>query len=136
MLKNNNKNKLYNNIFGEEKNIIELKLKDFIYKDKKLYINHPNFKTKKGLILFYSPLCKYCYKLGDLIINLAHSYLNLFSIASVNCYNIEDGNDYVCGYAKIKKFPTIKYINEDGSLLDYPHPYEIDNLIYYININI
>lgn len=130
------KNSFNNNIFGEEKGIVELKLKDFIYKDKKLYINNPYFSRNKGLILFYSPLCKYCIKLSDTLINIALSHLNLFSIGSVNCFNIKDGNDYVCSYANITEFPIIKYINDDGELLDYPHSYQIDNLIYYININI
>ena len=132
----NKKNSLYNNFFGEEKGILELNLKDFIYKDKKLFINNPYFERNKGLIIFYSPFCKYCKKISDLLIKIALSHLNLFSIGSVNSENIEDGNDYVCSYANIQKFPTLKYISEEGIILDYPYDYNMDNLIYYINMNI
>ena len=37
------KNNLYKNIYGIDKNIIELTLSDFIYKNKKLYINNKTF---------------------------------------------------------------------------------------------
>jgi len=132
----NNKNSLYNNIYGEDKGILELTLKDFNYKDKKLYINNEYFSRNKGLIVFYSPLCKHCNKISELLITIALSHLNIFSIGSVNSENINEGNDYLCSYANITKFPTIKYITDDGVLLDYPHSYNIDNFIYYININI
>jgi len=133
---NNNKISLYNNIFGEEKGILELTLKDFIYKDNKLYINNSYFYQNKGLIIFYSPLCKHCNKLSETLINIALSYLNLFGIGSVNTENIEDGNDYLSVYAKITDVPTIKYINEKGIIVDYPHSYNADNFLFYINMNI
>ncbi len=37
---NNDKNSLYKNIYGEEVSILELTLKDFTYKNDKLYINN------------------------------------------------------------------------------------------------
>jgi hypothetical protein len=127
---------LYQDLFGEETGIIELRLKDFIYKDKKLYMKNEYFEINKSLILFYSPLCKYCKLLSKILINLALSHINLFYFGSVNSDNIEEGNDYVCKYAEIKNFPTMKYITSDGSLKEYPHKYNIDNFIYFININI
>jgi thiol-disulfide isomerase/thioredoxin len=133
---NNNKISLYNNIFGKEKGILELTLKDFIYKDNKLYINNSYFYQNKGLIIFYSPLCKHCSNLSETLINIALSYLNLFGIGSVNTENIKDKNDYLSLYAKITKVPTIKYINEEGLLIDYPHSYTNDNFLFYINMNI
>ena len=135
--KNNNKrNILYKNIYGIEKEVPELKLSDFIYKNKKLYINSDHFSDRKGFIIFYAPWCKFCNQLSDLYIELALSNVNLFNFGAVNSENIEDGNDYLCAYANIKQLPTIKYINEDGSLEDYKHKYTADNLIYYINTNI
>ena len=133
--KNNNKNSLYKDIFSIEKGIIELKLKDFIYINKKLFIKNNYFIDKKGLIMFYAPWCKHCHKLSELLIDLALSNTNLFYFGSVNCEDIENKNDYLCSYANIKKFPTLKIILEDGSIEDYKSEYNADNLIYYININ-
>jgi thiol-disulfide isomerase/thioredoxin len=134
--KNNNIiNSLYKDIYGIEKGVLELNLSDFVYKKKNLYINNSYFDKKKGFIIFYAPWCKHCKKIADTLINLALSNINLFYFGSVNAENIEMGNDKLCVYANIKKFPTIKYINEDGSLEDYKHNYNYDNLIYFINMN-
>lgn len=130
------KNSLYKNIYGEEKYILELKLKDFIYKKKKLYINNNYFHEKKGLIIFYAPWCKHCRKISELLVDLALSNINVFFFGAVNAENIEDGNDKLCIYADIEKFPTIKYIKEDGTMENYKYEYNIDNLIYFINTNI
>ena len=138
-IKNNNKknikNNLYKNIYGSDKYITELKMKDFIYKNKKLYINNDYFSSKKGFIIFYAPWCKHCIKLSELFIDLAMSNVNLFNFGSVNCENIDNDNDRLCIYAKIKYYPTLKYIKDDGSLESYPFELNADNLIYYINTN-
>ena len=129
------KNNLYKNIYGIDKNIIELTLSDFIYKNKKLYINNKTFENNKGLIIFYAPWCKYCKKNSELMIELALTNINLFNFGSVNYENLEDKNDILCNYANIKSFPTIKYIGQNGELFDYNYEYNIDNLIYFINTN-
>ena len=74
--------------------------------------------------------------MSELLLDLALSNINVFNFGAVNAENIEDGNDYLCIYSDIKKFPTIKYIKEDGTLEDYQFEYNIDNFIYYINTNI
>jgi thiol-disulfide isomerase/thioredoxin len=131
-LKNNN---FFKNIYGEKKGIIELKLEDFEYKNKKLYIKNDYFNDKKGFIIFYAPWCKNCIKMSDLLIDLALSNINIFNFGAINSENIKDGNDKLCIYENINKFPTIKYINKDGTLIDYQYEYTIDNLLYFININ-
>lgn len=136
----NNQNKknifLYKNIFGVEKGIIELVLSDFEYNNKKLFIKNDYFNEKKGLIIFYAPWCGPCKKISNLLIDLALSNINIFNFGAVNSENIKDRNDYLCLYANIKKFPTIKYIKENGELEDYKYEYNPDNLIYFINTNI
>jgi len=137
--KNNKKNDLiFSNIYGIDKGVIELTLKDFIYdkKNKKLYINNDYFFENKGIIIFYAPWCKHCVKLSDMIIDLAISNLNVFYFGAVNVENIEDGNDYLSIYGKINRLPTIKIIKEDKSLENYKFEYNIDNLIFYVNTNI
>lgn len=139
IIKNNNiehkKNNLYKDIYGIDKSIPELKMKDFIYKNKKLYINNDYYSSKKGFIIFYAPWCKHCVKLSELFIDLAMSNVNLFNFGAINGENIDDGNDRLCIYAKIKYYPTLKYIKDDGSLENYPFELNADNLIYYINTN-
>lgn len=134
--KNNVKNSLYKNLFNEREGILELKLKDFNYKDKKLYIKNKYFKENRGIILFYAPWCKHCHKLSELLIDLALSNINIFNFGSVNCEDIENGNDYLCSYANIKNFPTIKYINDNGLIENYKYDYTADNFLYFINTNI
>jgi len=128
-------NIIYSDSYGIDKNIIELSLKDFIYKDKKLYINHTNFKNYKGLIIFYAPWCKYCKTLSETLINLAMANINLFNFGAVNYENLKDKNDILCNYANIKHFPTIKYIISTGEIIDYKYDYTLDNLIYFVNTN-
>ena len=131
-----NNNSFYKDIYGEEKGIIELKLKDFDYKDDKLYINNDYFNDKKGFIIFYAPWCKHCNKISNLLIDLALLNINIFNFGAINAENIKDGNDKVCIYENITKFPTIKYINNDRTLINYQYEYTIDNLLYFINTNL
>ena len=139
-IKNNmiklNKNPLYKNIYSEEHGIIELTLSDFKYENDKLIINNEYFNNKPGFIIFYAPWCTHCKKISEMLIELALSNINIFNFGSVNSENINKGNDYLCLYANIKKFPTIKYINKDGTLSDYKFNYTVDNLLYFINTNI
>lgn len=129
--------KLYGNIYGKEKGVPELTLKDFIYNksDKKVYINNPYFSDKKGFIIFYAPWCKHCVKISQLIIDLALDNINYFPIGAVNIENTESKNDYLAQYSKINDIPAIKYISDDNSLKDYSFEYDIDNLIFFINTN-
>jgi len=133
---NNQEKIIFKNIYSLDKGIMELTLKDFLKKKKQLFINNDYFSEKKGFIVFYAPWCKHCLKLSDLLIELALSNINLFNFGAVNIENIEDGNDYLAVYANIKKLPTIKYINSDGTLSDYSFKYDLDNLIFYINSKI
>ena len=134
-MNNKKNNSLFKDIYGVEKGILELKLKDFKYIDKKLYIDNDYFKNRKGFIIFYAPWCKHCKKISDLLIDLALSNINSFNFGAVNGENIEDGNDHVCIYANIEYYPTIMVINDDYSLTKYKFDYNVDNLLYYININ-
>ena len=68
LLKNENNNLiLYKDIYGMDKAIPELKLKDFKYNKKKLTINNDYFSENKGLIIFYAPWCKHCKNLSDIL---------------------------------------------------------------------
>ena len=140
----NKKNKLTNkinvskNIYGINKGVIELTLKDFIYnkKNKKLYINNNYFSENKGMIIYYAPWCSHCVKLSELIVELALTNLNIFYFGAINIENVEDGNDHLAIYGDIHKLPTIKIIQPDKSLENYKFDYNVDNFIFYINTHI
>jgi thiol-disulfide isomerase/thioredoxin len=121
--------------YSLEKGILELTLKDFKFTNNKLYINNKYFKDTKGFIIFYAPWCKFCNKLAPMLIDLALSNINIFEFGAVNSENIEGGNDKLCSYANISGFPTIKYIDTSGLLIDYKYEYKLDNLLYFITIN-
>ena len=133
---NNNKLFIYKDIYSLDLGVLELKLKDFEYKNDKLYIKNNYFNENKGFVIFYSPLCKHCLKIFNLYTDLALSNLNLFNFGAINGDDIDNENDYLCTYSKITKYPTLKYIKKDGTLEDYQFEYNEDNLIYFININI
>ena len=93
-------------------------------------------RQNKGFIIFYTPWCKYCKKTSDMFIDLALSNVNIFNFGSVNLEDVKNGNDYLSIYGNINKVPTLKYIDENGVLINYDFEYNNDNLIYFININI
>jgi len=125
--------KMYDNIYDENSCVTELTMRDFIYKDKKLYLRHKVFEGLPSLIVFYAPWCKSCQHLSDSIIEIAYLKQNTFRIGSVNAENIENGNDILCSHAKIKHYPTLKIVQSDGSLEDYKGTIHMDNILFYIN---
>ncbi len=131
--------KMYQDIYGENTGIIELKYKDFIFnkKNKSLICNHPIFKNiKKGIIIFYAPWCNHCINMYDDIIELSINYMNVFPIAVVNIEDIENKNDLLTSNAYVTKYPTMKVLNKNLILENYNNDLTKDNITYYINMNI
>jgi len=124
---------MYENIYNLENGVLELTLSDFKYKNKKLFINNPYFSKNEGLIIFYSPWCKFCKKIAPTIMNIAIDKQNLFNFGAVNSENVKDENDILCNRADIVQYPTIMYIKKDGSLKKFKFKYNEDNLIYFVN---
>ncbi len=140
--KNNIKSKtknLYEDMYGENTGIIELKYKDFTYnkKNNSLKCNHPLFKDiKKGIIIFYAPWCPHCVDMYDDIIELSINYMNIFPIAVVNIEDLKNKNDLLTSYAYVSKYPTMKVLNKNLILENYNNDLSKDNITYYINMNI
>ena len=82
-----NNNSFYKDIYGEEKGIIELKLEDFEYKDKKLYIKNSYFSDKKGFIIFYAPWCTHCNAISNLLIDKYGVYTLINSLSQLPVLN-------------------------------------------------
>ena len=135
-----NKNNLINfkNIYGEETGIIELKYKDFqinksSIKIKNNFFDHNNYK---GFIIFYAPWCKHCVELSSEFINLAQDNLYIFPIGAINIEDVKNKNDKLAQKFKIEQIPTVKYIDSKGIIKDYPYDISIENLRYFINMNL
>jgi len=124
------------NIYGEDKGIIELKYKDFIIKNNKIFINNNFFDENKGIIIFYAPWCSHCKQISDYLIDLALDNLNIFPIGAVNIEDTKNKNYKLTQISKIVQIPTIMYISKDGSLEKYNYDISIENLKYFINMNL
>lgn len=134
------KNNLINfkNIYGEETGIIELKYKDFQINKSSIKIKNNFFDHNhyKGFIIFYAPWCKHCVELSSEFMNLAQDNLYIFPIGAVNIEDTKNKNDKLAQKFKIEQIPTVKYIDSKGNIKDYPYDVSIENLRYFINMNL
>jgi thiol-disulfide isomerase/thioredoxin len=132
------KSSLYEDMYQEQLNIVELKYKDFHVdkKTKSIQCIHPLFKnSRKGMIIFYAPWCKHCNDMFDELVELSINYVNVFPIGVVNIEDIKNKNDQLVVDAKVSRYPTIKMINRDLYIEDYNQEFTKDNMIYYIHMN-
>ncbi len=127
---------IYRDIFTENSGVFELKYKDFIFKNDKVYIKNNNFKNNKGFVLFYAPWCSHCKKFSPEYSDLALNYVNLFPFGAINIEDTVNKNDILRGKSKVEYIPVLKYIEKDGELKDYKSKYDYEDLLYFININI
>ncbi len=129
---------MYDDMYGQNTGIIELKYKDFTYnkKNNSLKCNHPVFKNvNKGIIIFYAPWCNHCVNMYDDIIELSINYMNVFPIAVVNIEDLKNKNDLLTSYAQVTKYPTMKVLNKFLIIENYNNDLTKDNITYYINMN-
>jgi len=135
---NNNKENhfLYKNLFHIDNGVHELVMKDFIYKNKKLYIQHKGFREKKGFILFYAPWCSHCKSFKKEYENIALDYIQNIPFGAVNVDNVIDKNDQLRIYADVSGVPTLFMIHKDGYLEEYKSDINYDNLLYQVNMNL
>jgi thiol-disulfide isomerase/thioredoxin len=127
-------NKLFRNLYGGDTGITDLVYKDFKYKNEKLYIEHPDFKGRKGIIVFYAAWCSHCNKLSQTLIDMQNEYLNKYVFGAINIENVKEKNDELAIHADVKFIPHILYINKDNSLSTYNHPINEENLLYFFNV--
>ncbi len=128
-------NKLFMNLYGGDTGIEDLVYKDFKYKNNKLYITHPSFVGKKGIIVFYAAWCGHCKKLSKVLIDLQNEYLNRYVIGAINIENTNDNNDELALHADVKFIPHILYINSDNSLSQFNHSINEENLLYFFDVS-
>ena len=128
-----NKPTFYQNLFHPDNGVHELVLKDFIYKNKKLYLKHKAFHHK-GFIMFYAPWCSHCKDFKKEYENIALDYIQNIPFGAVNVENAEDGNDQLRIYANVEGVPTLFNIHKDGYLEEYKSDINYDNLLYQVNM--
>ncbi len=125
---------IYKNLFDKQSGVIELIFDDFHISKNKLQIKNKQFKKNQGFILFYAPWCSHCKEFKKEYENLALDYLQVMPFGAVNIENVKDGNDKLRSIAQIESIPTLKIIQPDGYLADFPSNITYDNIIYYMNI--
>ncbi len=125
---------IYKNLFNENDKIHELIKKDFIISPSKISLNNKNFKKNpKSLILFYAPWCSHCKEFKKTYIDLAMDYFLKYSFGAVNIENTKDKNDELRYSAKVEHIPTLKYVDQNGDLQDFPYTIDYDNIVYFLN---
>ena len=122
----------YENLYPIDSGVPELILSDFNIIKKNLKLKDNIFNKKKGLILFYTPWCSHCKNMVDSWTELTNYFKNTFPLAVVNCENLRQQNDLCCSFAKIYKYPTIKYVTKNGKLKKYDGLLTKDDILYFI----
>lgn len=125
---------IYKNLFDKQSGVIELIFDDFHISKNKLQIKNKQYKKNQGFVLFYAPWCSHCKEFKKEYENLALDYLQVMPFGAVNIENVKDGNDKLRSIAQIESIPTLKIIQPDGYLADFPSNITYDNIIYYMNI--
>jgi thiol-disulfide isomerase/thioredoxin len=131
--------KMYHDLYGDHVGVKELKMRDFHYNSEKktLTILEPIYQElKRGIIIFYAPWCRHCNDIFDDVVELSVAYSNVFPIMVVNIEDLENHNDNLTRYAKVKKYPSVRIVNAKGIVEDVSLQLTKDSIHYYINMNL
>ena len=106
--------------------MIELKDKDFEVKPTGIYIKHKLFNDKQGLVMFKAEWCGYCQRAKPELSKASDAVGTAFPIAMIDC----DKNKKIPMAAGIVGYPTIKYVNRNGKLMNnYEGPRKSDDIL-------
>lgn len=90
--------------------VIQLTPKNF---DKKLTIVHPKLDgSTLGLVAFYTGWCSYCQRMSSPYSKASDTLGSAFPMFAFDCEKYPD----LAKQVKVVSYPTIRYINKDGSL--------------------
>ncbi len=129
------KKNYYNDIYGNDDFVIELKKKDFNIKNNKLKIKNKDFNDNKSLIIFYAPWCAHCRNIYSDVRELSISNLYKFKIGAVNINDINNKNYLLSDILQIKSIPCV-YVIKNKELIKFNKEINYENLFYYISMNI
>ena len=102
--------------YSENSGVLELQEKDF----NGTKIIHSEILGNFGLLKVYAPWCGYCNRIVDDLIFLAEGLSEEnFKIAAVNIENRAANNDKLRETLGVKTYPTLFFINSDGTLEKY-----------------
>ena len=86
-----------------------------------LELSASNFQTEiqshDTLVLFYADWCSHCHKMMPEFEKLANEGYNGVNIALIDC--ALDGNSEICQANGIKGYPTMKFFDHDGRVIDF-----------------
>lgn len=109
----------------------ELTLKDFKFENENYKIKKND--DKQGLLLIYAPWCGYSKLLGPEWRKFEKKYKNKYYIASLNSDKNNSGNDLIIKQLGIAGFPSVKYIQKDGTVdIDYEGDKNIESFLKYL----
>ena len=130
---------MYDDLYGEHIGVKELKMRDFQYNEatKLLTIQEPIYQQlKKGIIVFYAPWCPHCINMYDDVVEISITYSNIFPVMVVNIEDVKHHNDDLARYAKIKKYPSLRVVNQEGDVEETNVETTKEAIHYYINMNL
>jgi thioredoxin-like negative regulator of GroEL len=120
-------------IFGYETGVRELKNKEFIRKEKGIYIDSSVKSSNiRGLVLFYTPWGRSCNDFKYKWSEIALLFKNRFFIGAVNVENQKSKNDILRHDLEITTYPTIKYVSKNGKLQKYGGTKNINEIVHFI----
>lgn len=110
-------------------NVIELKYKDFKFKNGEWIIENKMMKKNAtGFCAFYSPTCGHCVDwVGiwhDIGLNFNHK-----NICTVNCRDVKNDNNKLCDKMDIFKYPIFFTIDENNVLKKFTQRYSRTNVV-------
>lgn len=109
----------------------ELTLKNFKFENNNYKINKNN--DKQGLLLIYAPWCGYSKLLAPEWRKFENKYQDKYYIASLNSDKKNSGNNLIIEQIGVDGFPTIKYINKDGTVdINYDGDKNIEGFLKYL----
>jgi hypothetical protein len=115
---------LFTNVENIPYNVIESETSFLIPHDKKMdvYVMQPDFKTRNGIIIFYSGWCRECEQISKTWTQVSRATGKMFPVVTFNCFDKADAIMRIDRMLKLYKKPLIQIMNKDGSLRVYIGP--------------
>lgn len=120
------------NLFPIRSGVPELVNAQFIRKKNGIFLNLKISKKQQGLIMFYSPYCKSCETMKEKWAELATLFKNRFFISALNVENDYMENENIRADLRITQYPTIKFIQKSGKIVDYKGQQTINEIVHFI----
>lgn len=121
-------------LYAGNSTVIELNYTDHskLTNSNKLTINHPKFRNTHGFIMFYAPWCGHCKTSVGMWNKLANLLEGVLTVGAVNSDNTIGKNNLFIEQVGVQGFPTIKFVDTNGFILDYTGNRTIESLLDFV----